>query len=164
MEGYESVRRGLEAWLKGAEKVVILGVGGSLRRDDHIGVEVVGELEGKVPEKVDLIRAEAIPENFIEPIINVKPSHLLIVDAALLNRPPGSVMLVGPDKIEGVPVSTHALPLSILCDYVSKETGAKVALLAINPKDTGFGEDLTEELKEALEEVVTLLAEALSKA
>lgn len=73
-------------------------------------------------------------------------------------------MLVGPDKIRGVPVSTHALPLSILCDYVSKETGAKVALLAINPKDTGFGEDLTEELKEALEEVVTLLAEALSKA
>lgn len=164
MEGYESVRRGLEAWLKGAEKVVILGVGGSLRRDDHIGVEVVGELEGKVPEKVDLIKAEAIPENFIEPIVNVKPSHLLIVDAALLNRPPGSVMLVGPDKIRGVPVSTHALPLSILCDYVSKETGAKVALLAINPKDTGFGEDLTEELKEALEEVVTLLAEALSKA
>lgn len=164
MEGYESVRRGLEAWLKGAEKVVILGVGGSLRRDDHIGVEVVRELEGKVPEKVDLIKAEAIPENFIEPIVNVKPSHLLIVDAALLNRPPGSVMLVGPDKIRGVPVSTHALPLSILCDYVSKETGAKVALLAINPKDTGFGEDLTEELKEALEEVVTLLAEALSKA
>lgn len=164
MEGYRSVRCHLEAWLKGSDKVVILGVGSSLRRDDHIGVEVVRELEGKVPRKVDLIECDTVPENFIEPIVNLRPSHLLIIDAALLNRRPGSVMFVGPNKIKGVPVSTHALPLSILLEYVSKQTGAKVAILAINPKDTGFGEDLTEELKEALQKVVALLTDALSKA
>ena len=164
MEGYRSARRSLEAWLKGSDKVVILGVGSSLRRDDHIGVEVVRELEGKVPGKVDLIECDTVPENFIEPIVNLKPSHLLIIDAALLNRRPGSVMFVGPNKIKGVPVSTHTLPLSILLEYVSKQTGAKVAILAINPKDTGFGEDLTEELKEALQKVATLLTDALSKA
>lgn len=163
MEGYGSVRRSLEAWLKGSEKVVILGVGSSLRRDDHVGVEVVIELQGKVPGKVDLIECETVPENFIEPIINLKPSHLLIIDAALLNRQPGSVMFVRPDQIKGVPVSTHTLPLSILLEYVSKETGAKVAILAINPKDTGFGEDLTEELKEARQKVAALLRDALSK-
>lgn len=164
MEEYDDLQRILRGWLTGAEKVVILGVGSSLRRDDHIGVEVVRNLKDKVPGKVRLIECETVPENFIEPIINLKPSHLLIVDAALLNRTPGSVMLIGRDRIKGVPISTHALPLSLLCDYILKETGAKVALLAIQPKDAGFGEDLTEELKETLERVVSLLADALSKA
>ncbi|MFQ6094919.1 MAG: hydrogenase 3 maturation endopeptidase HyCI [Candidatus Bathyarchaeia archaeon] len=161
--GYEDVKRGLRTWLRGAEKVVILGVGSPLRRDDHIGVEVVRDLRDKVPEEVHLIECETVPENFIEPIVSLKASHLLIVDAALLNRTAGSVMLVGPDKIGGIAVSTHALPLSILCDYISRETGAKCALLAIQPKDTGFGEDLTDELKEALGRVLSLLVDALSK-
>lgn len=164
MGDYEDIERDLKAWLTGAEKVVILGVGSSLRRDDHIGVEVVRNLKDKVPGKVHLIECETVPENFIEPIVDLEPSHLLIVDAALLDRTPGSMMLIGPDKIGGVPISTHALPLSLLCDYILKETDAKVALLAIQPKDAGFGEDLTEELKETLERVVSLLADALSKA
>jgi len=163
MMAYKDVERDLREWLTNAERVVILGVGSSLRRDDHIGVEIVKVLRGRIPKTVHLLECETVPENFIEPIIELKPTHLLIIDAAILNKPPGSAMLVKPDKIKGIPISTHALPLSILCEYISKETGAKVALLAIQPKDTGFGEGLTDEVEDARERLVNLLVDVLSE-
>lgn len=161
---YESVKQELRAWFSDANKVVVLGVGSSLRRDDFIGVEIVKELRNKVPNKIHLIECETVPESFIEPIVELKPTHILIIDAALLNLPPGSSMLVEPGKIKGGLVSSHALPLSILSEYLSKETGARISLLAVQPKETAFGEGLTEELEEALKGIVELLVDVFSEA
>lgn len=161
-EKYEDIEHSLKLWLSGVKRVVVLGVGNPLRRDDFIGVDVVRGLRKKVSEKVRLIECETVPESFIEPITEFKPTHVLIVDAALLNLPPGSIRLVEPDEIKGIAVSTHALPLRILCDYIMEETGAKVALLAIQPEETVFGEGLTEKLKSTSENLKALLVNLLS--
>ena len=137
-------------------------MGNPLRRDDFIGVEVVRGLRNKVSERVRLIECETVPENFIDPVIEFKPTHVLVIDAALMNLPPGSVRLVEPEEIKGIAVSTHALPLSIFCDYIAKETSAKVALLAVQPRETVFGEGLTETLRSAAKNLKNLLMNLLS--
>ena len=39
--------------------------------------------------------------------------------------------------------------MRIFCEYVKQATGAKIALLLIEPKDMEFGEGLTVEVQEA---------------
>ena len=153
----------LRAWLSNARRVVVMGVGSSLRKDDFVGVEIVRNLCNKVSRPVCLIECETVPESFIEPISKFKPTHVLIVDAALLNLKPGSSKLMEPSKIVGIPVSTHALPLRIFCEYIANATGAKVTLLAIQPKETGFGEGLTKDLERTVKDLTNLLLKVLPR-
>jgi len=160
---YESIQRDLRTWFQSAKTVVIMGLGTSLRRDDFVGAKIVEDLHGRVSERVRLIVCETVPESFIELIIEMKPSHVLIIDAALLNLQAGSAALLEPTRASGSSVSTHALPLSLLSEYLSKETGAKILLLAVQPKETGFGEGLSNELEESRKRIVNLLADVLSE-
>jgi len=158
------IEYGLSSWLSDARKVVITGIGNPLRRDDFVGVEIVRNLQDKVSQLVYLIECETIPENFIEPIIEFKPTHILLIDASLLNLKPGSSKLMLPDQMtltSPVSTSTHALPLQIFCEYLAKTTNAQIALLAIQPKDTNFGEGLTSELQKAARQLTNLLLEIL---
>ncbi len=161
MSQTQRVESDLKIWLSNAKRVVVAGVGNPLRKDDSVGVEIVRNLKKKTSKHIYLIECETVPESFLEPIIKFKPSHLLIIDAALLNLEPGSSRLIKPNRAAGVPVSTHALPLHIFSEYVTKMTNAKVALLVIQPKATDFGEGLTKELQITVEELTELLLKAL---
>jgi len=151
----------LQNWLLNAQRVVVAGVGSSLRKDDFIGVEIVRGLQNKVSSSVYLIECETVPESFIEPIIEFKPTHVLIIDAALLGLKVGAFNLVEPEQLVGPIVSTHFLPLQIFCDYIAKTTGAKIALLAIQPKDISFGEGLTEGLIKTAKHLTDILLRLL---
>ena len=151
----------LKDWLSSARKVVIAGVGNPLRKDDFAGVQVVRNLRGNVSRAVYLIECETVPEDFLEPIVRFEPTHVLIIDAALMGLEPGSPKLIEPNQIGGHTISTHALPLRIFCEYLSKTTGAKIALLSIQPKDTSFGEGLTTELEMAVRRLSNILTEIL---
>jgi len=166
MANYKSKENDIEVylknWLSNAQKVVIAGIGNQLRKDDFVGVEIVRNLQNKVSQFVYLIECETVPESFIEPITEFKPTHILIVDAALLNLKPGSSKLMEPGQMaKQTAISTHALPLRIFCDYLAKTTGAKIALLLIQPKDAGFGEGLTAELKKSAVKLTNLLSRIL---
>jgi Ni,Fe-hydrogenase maturation factor len=58
-------------------------------------------------------------------------------------------------------ISTHLLPLRIFCDYVKQATGAKIALLLVEPKSMEFGEGLSVEVESASEQLTKLLVELL---
>jgi Ni,Fe-hydrogenase maturation factor len=58
-------------------------------------------------------------------------------------------------------VSTHILPLRIFCEYLERETKAKIALLLIQPKDADFGEGLTREVQNTADYMVKLLLQLL---
>jgi hydrogenase 3 maturation protease len=101
-------------------------------------------MQGKVPKNVCLIECETVPETFMPEIIDFKPSHVLLVDAALLGLKPGEIRLVFPEQVAAFPaVTTHFLPLRIFCEYITKMTGAKIAFLLVEPENTEFGEGLT---------------------
>ena len=143
------IKSSLKNWFSGAERVVVAGIGNPFRRDDFVGVEIVRNLQNKVSDSVFLIEAETVPESFMQQIANFKPTHILLVDAGIINKKPGTPQLADPTQlIRKTSISTHTLPLRIFCDYLTQTTAAKIALLIIQPQDTSFGEGLTLKLKE----------------
>ena len=158
------LRVNLEEWLRNSKKVVIAGIGNPIRSDDIIGLKIVQELKNKLSDEVELYECETVPENFIEPITKLNPSHVLLIDAAFLGLKPGDSRLVNPKKmIDFSPISSHTLPLRIFCELIQKMTDAKIALLLIEPKKTNFGEKLSPEVKDASVFIINLLINLLKK-
>jgi len=156
------VQKELKAWLSDAKRVVVAGIGNPIRMDDFVGVKIVQDLRGNVSEKVYLIECETIPESFIQPIIDFNPTHILLVDAAVLGLEPGNSRLVKPQRLTMFPAfSTHALPLRIFCEYLARTTKTKIALLLIEPKKADFGEGLTPEIRVAAQEISDTLLKVL---
>ena len=156
------VKDKLQSWSSGYHRLIITGIGNPIRKDDFIGVLIVRGLKDKVPSSVYLVECETVPESFLEPIVEFNPSHILIIDAALLNLEHGASKLVSPEELEErQAVSTHALPLRIFCQYLAQTTEAKIALLLIQPKDTSFGEGLSSELTNTAEHLVKVLSTIL---
>ncbi len=152
----------LRSWFSNARRVVVAGVGNPLRRDDFVGVHIVRKLRSRVSKSVYLIECETAPESFIGSITEFKPSHILIIDAALLDQKPGSSRLIEASQLKGqTAISTHALPLQIFCKYLTDTLGAKISLLVIQPGDTRFGESLTEEVEKTAEHLTNLLLKVL---
>jgi hydrogenase 3 maturation protease len=152
----------LSNWLKEASSVVVAGIGNSIRSDDHVGVRIVSDLQGKVSMAVRLIECETVPESFVDHIIEIRPSHVILVDAAMLGQRPGTAHLYEAEEVISVPsISTHTLPLRVFCDYVKQLTGASIALVLIEPKNVDFGEGLTPEIEAAAVRVQAALLDAL---
>ncbi len=152
----------LKEWLSNALRVVVAGIGNSIRMDDFIGVKVVRDLQGRVSKNVLLIECETVPESFLQQIADFKPSHVLIVDAAVMGLRPGEYRFVKSEHLRVFPaISTHTLPLRVFCDYLAETVGAKVALLLIEPKNVDFGEGLSEEVEAAGHRIADFLAEIL---
>ena len=156
------VKKELEKWLLSAEKVVIAGIGNPIRMDDFVGVKIVQDLRGKVSERVYLIECETVPESYIQQIIDFNPTHILLIDAAILGLKPGESKLVKPEHLKMFhALSTHMLPLRIFCEYLKKATRARIGLLLIEPKKTDFGEGLTPEINASGQNIVNALLEIL---
>ena len=155
-------RKKILNWFSNAKNIVIAGVGNPLRRDDSVGVEVIKKLHNKVSTKVFLIQCETVPESFMQPIIDFNPSHIMVIDAGLLGLPPGSIKMIESKELSVTPaISTHSLPLKIFCKYLQQTTSSKIALLIIQPKETGFGEGLTDELLKTSDYVTNFLLKIL---
>ncbi len=151
-------------WFSKAKRVVIAGIGNPIRMDDFVGVKIVQDLRGKVSEKVCLIECETVPESFTEQIANFDPTHILLIDAAFLGKKPGDSVLVKPEKLLAFSaISTHALPLRIFCDLLSRTTRAEIGLLLIQPERTDLGENLTPIVEASAKKIANLLRKILDQ-
>jgi hydrogenase 3 maturation protease len=156
------IERELENWFADAKKVVVAGIGNPIRSDDYVGLNIVEKLKGKLPGTVCLLECETVPESYLLDIEEFNPTHVLLIDAAFLGLNPGEVSLVDAEKIADFSaITTHLLPLRIFCEYVKQATGAKIALLLIEPKSMEFGEGLTAEAQAAAESLTKILLELL---
>ncbi|XHH08826.1 MAG: hydrogenase 3 maturation endopeptidase HyCI [Candidatus Bathyarchaeia archaeon] len=152
----------LKDWLSNADRVVIAGIGNPIRSDDFVGTKIVQQLQGKLPDNVCLIECETVPENYILDIEAFKPSHVLLIDAAMLELAPGEARLVLPENVSGFSaVSSHVLPLRVFSDYLKESTCAKIAMLLIQPKNIEFGETVSAEVEAAAVKLESLLLELL---
>jgi hydrogenase 3 maturation protease len=157
------LQKALKKWLTNAERVVVAGIGNPIRTDDFVGVKIVQNLQGKVSEKVYLIECETVPESFLQPIVEFNPTHVLLIDAAIIGLKSGETRLIDPERIADFPaISTHMLPLRIFCEYLAATTKAKIALLLIEPKNVEFGEGLTPDVQAVAEKIVGVLLKLFS--
>jgi hydrogenase 3 maturation protease len=161
-EKQPTIEQTLKDWFSGAEKVVIAGIGNPFRKDDNVGVQVTRNLKNKISKKIYIIEAQSIPESYMQQIVTLKPTHIMLIDAGIINQPPGTIILTDPEQlIRKTSISTHTLPLRIFCDYLTKTTKSKIALLIIQPQDTSFGEGLTPVLKRTAKNLANMLQQIL---
>ena len=142
-----SLKKELHKWLKGSERIVVVGIGNEIRRDDFVGVKITKSLRSEARENVMIIESETVPESFIETIVEFDPTHILLFDAGSFGGKPGETKLVYPTKCSEPAVSSHLLPLSLFCNYLQLALEAKIAMVIIQPKTTDFGEGLSTEVE-----------------
>lgn len=160
---YENLREDLESWLQGCSKLVIFGIGNPLKGDDALGLEILRSLRGKVPGSVKIIKGGIAPENFIGKIARIRPSHVLLIDAALFGGKPGEAKIFTIENVPSVTISTHMIPLYMVAELIREETGAKIILLGIQPKNLNLGEEISREIRESIEEIAEIIIEAISR-
>ena len=84
-----------------------------------------------------------------------------MIDAADMQKAPGHIELVTKDRIGGINISTHSMPLSFLMMYLEQETGGESILLGVQPKSLQFGEGLTQEIQRVSDNIISSIERLL---
>ena len=162
-----SIKNELKKFLNNHEKIAILGIGNELREDDNVGPYIIEELK-KCFEKNDFdqnsvvfINAGSVPENFTGLIKKEKPSHLLIIDAVLMDCEPGAIKFVKKEEIANVNVSTHSLSLNFLIRYLEKFLSLDLLFIGVQPLKMSLGNNLSEEVKKSADELISIILSLL---
>ena len=156
----------LEAGLReffgaGEKKVVLVGVGETLRGDDGVGIKIIELLEEVPMDNVVLLNTGPVPEAFTGKVVEHRPTHVLLLDAANFQGKPGDVKLIKSSKIGGQTISTHSLPLTIFISYIEKMLGSKVLLLGVQPESIEFFTEMSPDVEKAAQEIAALLRKIL---
>ena len=132
-------------------KVVIVGIGNTLRSDDGVGSILATRIQDKVPYIV--YDASASPENYLGKIIKDKPDTVLLIDAVDFGGAAGEIKVLEGEDIQTVNFfSTHDASISLAISYLKNSLKAVgIFILAIQPKVLAFGDRLSPEITKALE-------------
>ena len=129
--------------LRGAEKIVFLGIGEEKLSDDGVGPYIISELLNYTGEKFMFINAGVDPMSRLDDILEFQPSHLIVLDTCTLDKPPGTVAIIERGDIQDVvPISTHTIPIHIVIDLlIEKLVNLRAFMIGIVPKSLkGFTE------------------------
>ncbi|MBN2385680.1 MAG: hydrogenase 3 maturation endopeptidase HyCI [Anaerolineales bacterium] len=144
-------------------RLAVVGIGHELGGDDAVGTQLAGLLMRKAAGNERLLALEAgpAPENFTGPLRRFGPHLVLLVDAALMGCPPGTVRWLDWQQAEGFSASTHTLPLNLLATYLTAELGCELALIGIQPGQTRVDAPLTPAVRAAGRELAGVLVHCL---
>ena len=131
---------------------VIVTAGNNFRKDDGVGPYIASQLSST--DSLKVIDAGQTPENITDEVIALRPSYILIIDAADYGGVAGEIRKVEEEQIPETTLSTHQIPLSVVMSIIRKETGAEVVYLGIQVAEVGFGEGLTPEVKNIADNLV----------
>jgi len=132
--------------------MLILGVGNTLLSDDGAGCYIAEAIADIHP----AYNGGTAPENFTAPIRRAAPSLLVIVDAAAMGLPAGSIRIIPPEKIDDTSIGTHMLPLSHLIAYLSPDI-PEILFIGIEPETIQPGVGLSPVVREAADRLLELL-------
>ncbi|NQT95340.1 MAG: hydrogenase maturation peptidase HycI [Candidatus Omnitrophica bacterium] len=135
--------------LKG--KVVIVGIGNIMKGDDGFGPLLVEKLKDKTP--FVCIDGQTAPENYTGKIAKENPDTILLVDAVHMDLNPGVYKILKKDEIANSGLTTHNMSPAMLIEFLENSTGAEIYLLGMQPKSINFGDEMSSEAKEALNNI-----------
>lgn len=132
---------------------ILLGIGNPLNGDDGVGIYVAEQFrkDGWVS-----LACGTAPENFTGIIRKIRPSWLVLVDAAAMGISPGDYRIIPRNKIEEVSIGTHQLPLSFLIDFVS-DIAERIILIGIQPERLGTGEEISMTVRRGADRLLDML-------
>ncbi len=121
-----------------ARRIAIVGIGDEYSIVDRLGMEAAREIEGMHLLGVRVFFAGTVPESMTGPLREFHPDHVLLLDAADMGNPPGTIAIIDQERIPAGYFSTHALPLSAVMEFIENDSGAAVTLIGIQPGMTSY--------------------------
>ncbi|MBA7619579.1 Hydrogenase 3 maturation protease [subsurface metagenome] len=139
-------------------KVVIVGIGNTLRGDDGAGPELIGRLKNAefstLNPKLSLIDVGEVPENYLGKIAEHNPDTIMLVDAVDFGSPPGSIRIIEQDALKEDGFSTHNASINLTIKYLRAKTESSVFILGIQPtRNLKMGSRLSEPVKQAVRRI-----------
>ena len=131
------------------DKMLIVGTGNALRKDDGIGIYIGKQLKEQSEYKV--LIAENGLENHTGVINRLQPDKLLIIDAVNLNTEPGSFELLPLSEIKDFTGNTHTISFTKLAEMLIV---SEIYILGIQPADLSIGTDITEKVLHSADLIV----------
>jgi len=145
-------------------KIAILGIGNELRSDDAVGLAVVDRLSSFFDDpSVVVLNCQNSPENFTGYLKRVKPTCVVLVDAADFGALPGDAHIFQLNDLEGSSVSTHKASLLALGEYLHTEMNCNIFVIGIQPANCDFGDGLSPVARRASVTVADSIRTAINR-
>jgi len=119
------------------KKILFVGVGNLLKRDDGVGVYISNRISNR--NYISSLTVETGIENYIGKINTLKPDLLVLLDCMELGSGPGTYKLLKLNQIQDLTFNTHNISLKKLSDFFKMP----VYILGIQPENIGFGENIS---------------------
>jgi hydrogenase maturation protease len=151
------------------ESVLILGIGNTLLSDEGVGVHLVERMRQRVGELqgVEYMDGGTLSFTLAEPI--ARADGLIVVDAARMDAPPGSLKVFRDQEMDrylsGKRASVHEVSLTDLLDIarLSECLPQARCLIGIEPASLEWGEQPSETVAPAIDlginEILSILSD-----
>ena len=145
-------------------KILILGVGNLLLKDEGVGIHVIRELENEsLPPNVSLMDGGTGGLHLISWLQEYE--RIIMIDATLDYNPPGTIRLIQPRYASDFPhlMSAHEIGLRDMIEAMSLMGNLpEIRLIVISAKDIDeVGTELSPEIQAVIPEIVQLVKEQL---
>lgn len=155
------VRRAVSA----SRRIAVIGVGRPGQGDDAAGTVCAKALRaavrGRDRSRLKIFVAGEAPEASTGAVRRFSPAVVILLDAALGRKKPGTVFSVAADAIADEGLSTHNISLKYLIAYLEKTLPCRVIVLGIQPETIAPGIALSEPVRKAVARVVGVFESAL---
>ena len=117
----------------------------------------VDESKVKRLSKTFFINGGSVPENFTGLIKKINPSHIILIDASLMNKEAGEINIVNKDNIVDISISTHSMSLAYLIKYLEQEKEYNILFIGIEPEVMDLSFELSPKIKDSSDMLIKLL-------
>ena len=134
---------------------LLLGIGNRRHGDDALGPVFARSFRSPGWFCRD---ASTAPENFTGLVRRFHPDFLVLLDAANLGAPPGTLRVVAPKLVSSAVFGTHAGSIGQLADFLSDCAG-HIFIVGIQPAGINPGARLSPPVRLALRQLANMLAD-----
>lgn len=149
-------------------KIVVIGVGNLLLKDEGAGIHVLQALEKKnLPPGVQLFDGGVSGIGLLDFFQGA--SKALLIDAADMNRKPGTVLRFTPEDLRAqaqeIKFSVHDIGVAEVLELAKAlgQSPEEVVIIGIQPKEIDWGTDLTPEVQASIPEVLQIIQEEITR-
>ncbi len=149
-------------------RIVVLGLGNILLRDEGVGVRVVEALAARyvLPAVVEVVDGGTTGMELLDTLAGC--DHLLVCDAVQTGAPPGSVVKLADAEVPALfqsRFSPHQLGLAeVLATLIlMEEAPTTITLVGVVPVDLELGIELSPEVAAVVERAVACLVDTLHR-
>lgn len=142
------------------KRICVLGLGNLMRTDDAAGMMAVSALEAELGSAsgIAFVEGGTLGLDLIHALSGV--THLLALDAVDVGAEPGRLVRYEKDSLGEIPAgkSVHLLGFSDLLGVLKLmgDEPEEIVLVGVQPKMTGWGTELTEEVRLAVEGLLAI--------